>query len=73
MTDDSGEGAVPVHDATVSAPPTVDEVLKGQAENFPEQARPGMHYQPATDDELAAVERGGDPVDDRDNEGRPYG
>jgi hypothetical protein len=74
MTDDSGEGAVPVDDATVSAPPTVDEVLKGQAENFPEQARTARHHQPATADELAAVEGGGDPVDDRGHgEGNPNG
>ncbi len=67
MTDYTGEGAVPVDDATLSDPPTVDEVQKAQAENFPEQARTAMHHQPATADELAAVEAGGDPVDDRDD------
>lgn len=64
MTDYTGEGAVPVDDAAVSNPPTVDEVQERQAEEFPEQARTAMHHQPATAEELAALEAGGDQVSD---------
>ena len=39
MTDYSANGAVPVEDAAVEDPPTVDEVLEEQREKFPEQAR----------------------------------
>ncbi len=64
MTDYSEHGALPVEDAAVEDPPTVDEVLEQQEENFPEQARTAMNHRPATADELAALEAGGDPVDD---------
>ena len=67
MTDYSSDGAVPVEDAAVEDPPTVDEVLERQAQRFPEQARTGMHHPPATAEEIAAVEAGGDPVDDPDD------
>jgi hypothetical protein len=67
MTDYTGEGTVPVDDAAVSDPPTVDEVQKRQAEEFPEQARTAMRHPPATAEELAVLEAGGDPVDDRED------
>ena len=67
MTDYSESGATPVEDAAVAHPPTVDEVLKRQAERFPEQARTGMNHRPATAEEIAAIEAGGDPVDDPDD------
>ncbi len=38
MTDWSEQGAVPVEDAAVEDPPTVDEVLERQREEYPEQA-----------------------------------
>lgn len=38
MTDYSEQGAVPVEDAAVEDPPTVDEVLERQREEYPEQA-----------------------------------
>ncbi len=66
MTDYSENGAVPVEDAAVTDPPTVDEVLERQAEKLPEQARTGMNHRPPTSGEIAAVEAGGDPVDDPD-------
>ena len=64
MTDYSESGALPVEDAAVAHPPTVDEVRQQQAEQFPEQARTAMDHRAATADEIAAVEAGGDPVDD---------
>ena len=66
MTDYSENGAVPVEVAAVTDPPTVDAVLERQAEKFPEQARTGMNHRPPTAGEIAAVEAGGDPVDDPD-------
>ena len=67
MTDYSEQGATPVEDAAVPDPPTVDEVLERQAEEFPEQARTAMRNRPPTAEELAAVEAGGDPVDPADD------
>ena len=64
MTDYGEQGAVPAEGATVADPPTVDEVLQRQAEKFPEQARTAMRHRAPTAEELAAVEAGGDPVDD---------
>lgn len=63
MSDYTENGAVPVEDAAVPEPPTVDEVRKRQAEEFPEQARTAMRHRPATAEELAAIEAGGDPID----------
>jgi hypothetical protein len=63
MTDYSERGAEPVEDAAVEQPPTVEEVQAQQAEKYPEQARTAMHHRPATAEEIAAVEAGGDPVD----------
>ena len=67
MTDYSESGAAPVEDAALADPPTVDEVLKRQAERFPESARTGMNHPPATAEEIAAIEAGGDLVDDPDD------
>lgn len=64
MTDYSEHGAEPVDDAAVPDPPTVDEVMQQQAEEFPDQARTAMRHRPATAEELAAVEAGGEPLDD---------
>jgi hypothetical protein len=66
MTDYSERGAVPVEDAAVQHPPTVDEVLERQAEKFPEQARTAMHHPVPTAEELAAIDAGGEQVDDPD-------
>lgn len=63
MTDYSEHGAVPVDDAAVADPPTVDEFRERQAE---EQARTAVHHPPATAEELAVLESGGEPVDDPD-------
>lgn len=38
MTDDSEHGAIPVDDPVATDPPTVDEVMQRQREEFPEQA-----------------------------------
>jgi hypothetical protein len=38
VTDYSGQGAVPVDDAAVDEPPTVDQVLERQRQEHPEQA-----------------------------------
>jgi hypothetical protein len=38
MTDYTERGAAPVEDAAVDHPPTVDEVMERQREEFPEQA-----------------------------------
>lgn len=38
MTDYSEEGAVPADDAVVDDPPTVEEVLERQRDEFPDQA-----------------------------------
>jgi hypothetical protein len=64
MTDYSESGAVPIEDAAVEDPPTVEDVSKRQAQRFPEQARTAMNHPPASPEEVAAVEAGGDPVDD---------
>ena len=66
MTDYSEQGAVPVEDAAVPDPPRVDEVRDRQAEEFPEQARTAMQHPPATAEELAVLEAGGNLVDDPD-------
>src|SRR6478735_9192721 len=66
MTDYSQSGAAPADDAAETDPPTVEEVLERQAEKFPEQSRTGMSHRPPTADEMAAIEAGGEPVDDPD-------
>lgn len=71
MTDDGETAALAVRgpgmaiaSGGVQQLPTVDEVRRWQAEQFPEQARTAMCHQAPTAEELAAVEAGGDPVDD---------
>jgi hypothetical protein len=66
MTDYSEHGAVPVEDAAVHDPPTVDEILERQAERYPEQARTAMHHPVPAAEELAAMDAGGEPVGDPD-------
>lgn len=39
MTDYSENGAIPVEDAAVSDPPTVDDVMAAQRRDHPEQVR----------------------------------
>lgn len=67
VSDYNETGAAPVDDAAVPDPPTVDEVLERQADEFPEQARSAQHGRPPTPEELAAIEAGGDVVDDVDD------
>ena len=64
MSDYSEQGAVPVEDAAVDDPPTVDEVAERQAREFPEQARTStLHSGGRPEDEVeAAVDAGGDPT-----------
>ena len=42
MSDDTEHGAVPVEDAAVDDPPTVEEVLARQRAEHPEQAATSM-------------------------------
>ena len=51
MSDYSEQGTVPVEDAAVEDPPTVDEVLERQREEFPEQARTSTQQPPGELDE----------------------
>lgn len=67
MTDSNHDGAEPVDDAAVPHPPTVDQVMERQSEEFPEQARTAMGRRSLTGEELAAVEAGGDAVEDPDD------
>jgi hypothetical protein len=46
MTDYSSDGAIPVEDAAVEDPPTVDEVAERQRREYPEQAATAMHALP---------------------------
>lgn len=62
MSDYSEEGAVPVEDAATPDPPTVDEVLERQREEYPDQARTAMHHAPPDAEELAALDAGAEPV-----------
>ena len=50
MSDYTEEGAVPVEGAAAEDPPTVDEVLEEQAEEFPEQARTSTLQPPSVTD-----------------------
>lgn len=47
MSDYSEAGAVPVEDAAVDDPPTVDEVLERQRSEYPEQAATSTQQPPA--------------------------
>lgn len=46
MTDYSDSGTVPVEDAAVPNPPTVDEVLERQREEHPDQASTSTQQPP---------------------------
>lgn len=50
MTDYTAEGAVPAEGAAVDDPPTVDEVLEEQAEQYPEQAATSTMQSPSVTD-----------------------
>jgi hypothetical protein len=63
MTDYSEQGAVPVEDARVADPPTVDDVLERQRAEYPEQARTSSMAGPASEEEAATEEAGGEVVD----------
>jgi hypothetical protein len=54
MTDYSEHGAVPVEDAAVPDPPTVDEVLERQRAEYPEQARSSTQQPESALDESQA-------------------
>lgn len=64
MSDHSEHGAVPVDEAAVDHPPTIDEVLEQQRTLHPEQAVTSSTQQPRHADEAAAIEAGGQVVDD---------
>jgi hypothetical protein len=68
MTDYSERGAVPIEDAAVADPPTVDEVLEQQRREHPEQASTSTMNRSAT--EAAATEEAGGEVLDRQPDGR---
>jgi len=61
MSDYSERGALPVDDAAVEHPPTVDEVAELQRELYPEQAESSMMQPGLTDQERAALAAGGEP------------
>jgi hypothetical protein len=73
MTDYSEHGAIPVEDAVVDDPPTVDEVIQRQRKEYPDQAATAVHGDPraatsaatdaATDEVDALLDAGGTPVD----------
>ena len=54
MTDYSEQGAVPVEDAAVEDPPTVEEVLERQRREHPEQAESAIGGMRAPDSEPGA-------------------
>jgi hypothetical protein len=62
MTDYSEQGAVPVEDAAVADPPTVDEVLEEQRREHPEQAVTSTMSSAPTNEEAATEDAGGDVV-----------
>jgi hypothetical protein len=78
VSDYTEHGSVPIEDAAVENPPTVDEVLERQREEYPEQAatstqQPGAHRDDAvvaqagqalSDDEVAALDAGAAPTGD---------
>jgi hypothetical protein len=64
VSDDSEHGAVPVDDVAVDHPPTVDEVLEQQRALHSEQAMTSSMQQPRHAEEGAAIEAGGQVVDD---------
>jgi hypothetical protein len=62
MTDYSEQGAVPVEDAAVADPPTVDEVLEEKRRERPEQAVTSTMSSAPTNEEAAKEDAGGDVV-----------
>lgn len=66
MNDDTEHGASRGSGAPDPDLPTVDEVEARQAEEFPDQARTATHHPPPTAAELAALDAGGEVVDDPD-------
>lgn len=46
MSDYTSDGAIPVEDAVVDDPPTIDEVLDRQRREYPEQAASAVHHLP---------------------------
>jgi hypothetical protein len=62
MTDYSEQGAVPVEDAAVADPPTVEEVAERQRVEHPDQARTSRSGSVPSDEESAAEAAGGEVV-----------
>ena len=76
MTDYTEHGTIPVEDAAVDDPPTVDEVIERQRAEYPDQAASAVHGSPAMarpgamregaedgEDEVdALIDAGGTPV-----------
>lgn len=58
MSDYSASGAVPIDDAVVEDPPTVDEVIRRQQEQYPDQAVTSMMNAGLTEEERAALVAG---------------
>lgn len=56
MSDYTEHGAVPVEDAAVEHPPTVDEVLEQQREEFPEQVATSTMQPDSVRDEYALAD-----------------
>jgi hypothetical protein len=67
MTDYSESGAVPVEDAAVENPPTVDEVVRRQREMHPQQADSSMMNPRTTEAERVTVPADGEPTEHRAN------
>jgi hypothetical protein len=62
MTDYSEHGAIPVEDAAVPDPPTVDEVLERQRAEHPDQADTSPPRSAPSGEEVATAEAGGEVV-----------
>ena len=63
MSDYSEHGAIPVEDAVIDDPPTVDEVIERQRKEYPEQAASSTMEHPLTAEERAALAAGGEPLE----------
>jgi hypothetical protein len=62
VTDDSEHVAVPTDDAATDDPSTVAELVERQLFEHPEQAGKSTMQPEVTDEELATIEAGGEPV-----------
>jgi len=62
VSDYSEQGAVPVDDAVVDDPPTVDEVLERQRVEHPDQAATSTMQSVPTEEQSATEAAGGDIV-----------